>query len=397
MTEVFAIDSSLVREDGPARPLQGLRIGLLTGNASRLGGGVFEAVVTQADLLRRLGAEAPVFALDDPHADEDRGRFGDSAVTTTRVLGPRQIGFAPSLGQVLDQAELDCLHLHGIWLYTSRAGVNWARRSGKPYVISPHGMLDRWIVARGRVKKAVAREAFERASWRAASIIHALTGQEADDVAQQTGRADCTVIPNAAPPLAARAEPGDRQILYLGRIHPKKNLAALIAAWRGLPVPRASDAKSKLVIAGWGEPAHMADLQAHLSGAPDTVAFVGSVFGVEKQRLLSQSRFVILPSLSEGLPMAILEAWAAGTPTIMTEVCHLPEGFAAGAAIACGSSPASIAAALQRALSLAPGEWQAMSAAAQALAGGPFGEATVARRWAELYRRAIANHSPPAR
>lgn len=45
--------------------LAGIGIGLLTASASRLGGGVFEAVVAQADLIRGLGGEALVFALED--------------------------------------------------------------------------------------------------------------------------------------------------------------------------------------------------------------------------------------------------------------------------------------------------------------------------------------------
>ena len=35
----------------------------------------------------------------------------------------------------------------------------------------------------------------------------------------------------------------------------------------------------------------------------------------------------ILPSFSEGLPMAVLEAWAYGLPVLMTDHCNLPEGF----------------------------------------------------------------------
>jgi poly(glycerol-phosphate) alpha-glucosyltransferase len=44
-------------------------------------------------------------------------------------------------------------------MYPSRAGLQWARRTGKPYLISPHGMLDPWITGRGRAKKALAGSA----------------------------------------------------------------------------------------------------------------------------------------------------------------------------------------------------------------------------------------------
>ena len=129
-------------------PLEDRKIGLLTASASRAGGGVFEAVVAQAELIRALGGTACVFALEDPDSLRDRARFGSSEVIYAQVVGPRQIGFAPSLLASLIAANLDYLHLHGIWMYPSRAGQLWARQTGRPYFISPHGMLDPWITAR---------------------------------------------------------------------------------------------------------------------------------------------------------------------------------------------------------------------------------------------------------
>jgi poly(glycerol-phosphate) alpha-glucosyltransferase len=86
----------------------------------------------------------------------------------------------------------------------------------------------------------------------------------------------------------------------------------------------------------------------------------------------------------------VLEAWAAGTPTVMTAACNLPEGFAAGAALACETEPASIAAALGEVLAMNDSDWATRSAAARALAAGPFGEATVAARWTTAYRELAA-------
>ena len=83
--------------------------------------------------------------------------------------------------------------------------------------------------------------------------------------------------------------------------------------------------------------------------------------------------------------MTILEAWAAGTPTIMTAACHLPEGFSAGAAIECGADSASIAGAVTDALALDHARWHTMSEAAQELARGPFSSEQVARQWIAAY------------
>lgn len=70
--------------------LEGARVGLLTASASRLGGGVFEVVVAQADLLRQLAAEPVILALDDDFAARDEARFRPGEVHRAAVLGPRQ-------------------------------------------------------------------------------------------------------------------------------------------------------------------------------------------------------------------------------------------------------------------------------------------------------------------
>ncbi len=75
----------------------------------------------------------------------------------------------------------------------------------------------------------------------------------------------------------------------------------------------------------------------------DSVEFLGPVFGEAKQQLLDRVGGFILPSLSEGLPMTVLEAWANELPVIMTEMCNLPEGFRAQAAIRIEPTPDSIA------------------------------------------------------
>lgn len=368
----------------------GRRIGLLTAWASRSGGGVFEAVVAQAALLRTLGAEPVVVALRDRHSAEDAARLAGCDLHHAEVLGPRLIGFAPKLGKLLDAAELDLLHLHGIWMYPSHAAAAWSRRSGKPCLVSPHGMLDPWITRRGRWKKTLARHGYEHRAWRRAAAFHALTVQEAADIGHETARWDSLIVPNAAPP-ASMVPWAERPptILYLSRIHLKKNIAALVDAWSRLHAAGQCRPDARLVIAGWGDAPDIAALEHILQAAPPSVEFVGPQFGADKARLLSDARFLVLPSLSEGLPMAILESWAAGTPVLMSSECNLPLGFKQGAALDCGMDSNSIAAALRRALAMGETEWLAMAQAAHRLAAGPFSRGAIARRWQRVYATLI--------
>lgn len=366
--------------------LAGKRIGLLTASASRLGGGVFEAVAVHAAMLRGLGAEPVAFALKDEHSADDAHRFAGCELHHAEVLGPGFFGYSQELGPMLDAARLDLLHLHGIWMYPSQAASAWTARSGRPLLISPHGMLDPWITGRGRWKKALARSVYERRVWRRAAAFHALTGREAADIERESTRSDSLVIANAGPDAAPAPSAARRpQIAYLGRIHPKKNIHALIDAWALLAAEGALPADASLTIAGWGEAQDVAALETRLATAPAGVSFVGPQFGEDKARLLSGARFLALPSHSEGLPVAILEAWAAGTPTLMSSECNLPEGFAARAAIDCGFAPQTIAAALRQALFMPDAEWLALAGAAQRLAAGPFSAAEIARSWEAAY------------
>lgn len=370
---------------------RGLRLGLLTARASRLGGGVFEAVLAQALALEAHGGITPiVFGAADEFTAEDKKRLGTVELVSVPSRGPAAFDYAPGLLPLIRAADLDILHLHGIWQYVSLCGAGWAEATKRPYVISPHGMLDPWITARGRWKKALARAFYERRSWRDASLFHALTEAEAQDIARESGveKPRIAVVPNYVAADTAPSAPRTPLVLYIGRIHPKKNLDALIDGWSAA---RASEAGYRLAIAGWGEPAHVAALQARLAALADpAVAFLGPVYGEQKQKLLREARFMVLPSLSEGLPMAILEAWGTATPSLMSAACNLPEGFARGAALETGVDSSSIAATLRRALALPEADWQAMSAAARDLARSCFSPEAVAAQWAAIYHRLAA-------
>ncbi|UOR14300.1 glycosyltransferase [Qipengyuania aquimaris] len=352
---------------------------------SRRNGGVFEAVVAQAKMLGRLGAEPVVLGLREESTSDDLWRLAEFETHMVDQSGPQAFGFSPDLPETIDAARLDLLHLHGIWQYPTHAAGDWARATGKPLVISPHGMLDPWITSRNAWKKHLARALWERHAWRSAAAFHALTDAEADDIAHETRGARIATIPNPAPAVAAPDEPPrGPNALYIGRIHEKKNVAALIGAWLAARPDLPEGAT--LTIAGWGDDEGVDMLERTMREHREAgIEFVGTAFGSQKAALLDLARFLVLPSHSEGLPMAILEAWAAGVPTIMTEHCHLPEGFAQGAAIRCGTDSNSIREALVSGFRATDAEWQGMSRAALELASGPFGADSVSAKWESLY------------
>ena len=336
-------------------------------------------------MIRGMGGQPVVLGLREADSDTDGWRLDGVETHLVDQTGLASLAYAPELASTLSDARLDLLHLHGIWQYPTHAAGTWAKRNKKPLVISPHGMLDPWITQRNAWKKHVARLGWERSVWNRASAFHALTVAEAADIRAEVSRANVATIPNPAPPLSTPDDyPRGQNALYLGRIHEKKNIAALIAAWIAAR-PKLSG-EATLTIAGWGDDTGIAMLEQAMLGQTDgSVEFVGTAFGAQKAALFDVSRFLVLPSLSEGLPMAILEAWAAGVPTIQTEHCHLPEGFGHGAALQCGTDEVSIRDALVRALTMDEAAWSGMARAAQELAGGPFSSSTVSKAWVRLY------------
>jgi glycosyltransferase involved in cell wall biosynthesis len=104
--------------------------------------------------------------------------------------------------------------------------------------------------------------------------------------------------------------------LFLGDVIGRKGVFDLIAAWA--EVVRAHPG-AKLTIAGTGNMAG-ARAAAREAGIEDAVQLPGWVTFPEKRRLLADATLFVLPSYVEGVPISLLEAMAAGLPSVVTPV-----------------------------------------------------------------------------
>jgi len=162
---------------------------------------------------------------------------------------------------------------------------------------------------------------FQRPAYARAAVWHATSAAEATDLRAFGISAPIAVIPNGVdvPGEAASHAPVKqrRTLLFLSRIHPKKGLPTLVAAWASV-ASRCPD--WDLVIAGPEEGSHRFELgaQAEALGA-SRISFVGPLYGAEREALVKESDLFILPTQNENFGIVVAEALAAGVPAIVSK------------------------------------------------------------------------------
>jgi glycosyltransferase involved in cell wall biosynthesis len=104
-----------------------------------------------------------------------------------------------------------------------------------------------------------------------------------------------------------------------GRLTPQKNFPLLL---RSMSIAL-TEAKFRLVILGKGEDREKLEAYAHSLGIAEEVAFLG--FQQNPFKYIAQATGFVLCSLWEGLPLALIEAMASGTPSIATRCPYGPE------------------------------------------------------------------------
>jgi len=365
------------------------RLTILAGSISRAAGGVFDAMRNLAIAIKRENRYFPsVIGPRDLETDSDRTLWGDIETEALSVWGPRGFSCTPGLRKALMLNDPHVVHVHGLWMYPSVAAINWSNRT-KPYIVSPHGMLDPWALNNSRMKKRISAALYENRHLRGAACIHALNEAEVSAIREYGLRNPICVIPNGVELPAESQERPNRQsrtLLYLGRLHPKKGLPKLIEAW-SLAGKEMGELGWRLVIAGWDQGGHRSELESlaaklHVNSS---IGFVGPQFGAAKSDCFREASAFVLPSLSEGLPMTVLEAWSWRLPVLMTPQCNLPEGAAAGAAIVMESEVDSILAALRRLFLMNDAEREAMGLKGRLLVEERFQWPRISQQMADVY------------
>ena len=242
-------------------------------------------------------------------------------------------------------------HIHtcsGLSFFLDTAYLLLARLRQVPVVLHVHGAgFDAFLAGLGPIPGALVRWAARRAAR-----VVLLSEEWRCGLAPRLAEARLAVIENgiaALPAIAGTAAgvDGITRVLFLGNLGRRKGVSELLQAVATLPQ------SVHLVLAGGDEdPGATAAAKAQATdlGIDTRVRLAGTVTGPDKTELMRGSDLFALPSYAEGLPMALLEAMAAGLPVVTTPVGGIPSLIRDGdnGLLVPAGSPDALAQALRR-------------------------------------------------
>lgn len=246
-------------------------------------------------------------------------------------------------------------------MYRKAAVVLLAKALRKPVILHIHagaGDLEEFLDRIGGLQRAALRRAFA-----SADVVVAVSARSVEVLRREVIPREIPVVPNAPPPLAPPRPPrqgGAVRVLYLGGFaNPVKGGAVLLEALPSLLNGAGGGDGLEVVLAGPGEPP--------AEGLPAGAEWRGWLDPEAKREAFDAADVFVMPSLSEGMPIALLEAMANRLPVVATRVGGIPDLLEAGvdAMLVEPGRAEDLAAALAR-LAADPGLREELAAAAAA-------------------------------
>lgn len=393
-----------------------LHIAMSVGDMDPRSGGPPQVVAGLAAALARAGHRVSVYT---GITDGDLGAFDEQfaglAVTLRRFARdwPYRLGRSKAMVSAFtaEIADIDVLHLHGVWEgHLAQLGAIM-RQAGKPVLVSSHGMLDRWSLSQSRMRKRLARIMLGTGAMldRADAVVFG-TNEERDEgraainhdrLAVVANGVDCANLGTvfaamSAVNIHARApalKGWSRTILYFSRIHPKKGLDQLTEAF--IKISSEFPGVGLLVVGipqdrGLLKRLHQMVTDARLS---DRVIIITDMAGPAAKCAFAVADIFALPSHQEGFSMAILEAMAAGKALLITDKCHLNMIESDGAGVVVPDTVAGLEYGLRKLLAVDDSALALMGAKARDIALANYDWAVVAAQMEVLYRQSSGPYS----
>lgn len=311
-------------------------------------------------------------------------------ITSFKRSFPYIQGYSNDLKKELNKIDTTLFHGNGMWDYPVHAMTKVARKRGLPYILSPHGMLEPWVLKVKKLKKELGLRLFQYDDLAHASCIHATAKSEAESIRALGLKNPIAIIPNGidlSEYVASHVEHKnlERTVLFLSRIHPKKGIELLIEAWARVPTSLKQNWKVRIV--GNGEEGYINTLNQQIikKGLAKELVIEGPLFYEDKIKAFRDADLFVLPTYSENFGIVILEALASETPVITTKGAPWEElnSKHAGWWIEIGVDP--LVEALTKALQLADSERRSMGLNGRLLVEDNYSIQSVANKMLSLY------------
>jgi glycosyltransferase involved in cell wall biosynthesis len=313
-------------------------------------GGAEQVVADLAVDLQESGAQSVVFLPARGEGWLARQLTGTGVLVEYFDLNtPISPACARSLAAAFRRHRIEVAHSHEFSMAVYGAWASWL--AGVHHLITMHG--SRYYA--GRLQRRLALRAAITSSDRIVAVSRGLAEDMSRDLFVRRSRID--MIRNGV--RRARAHhtglreelglrPDDRLLIAVGNLYPVKGHQYLVDA-----VALLSDRHPTLhvAIAGRGDVETVLTTRALDLGVSGRIHLLGLRSDIPA--VLAAADVFVLPSLSEGLPLALLEAMFAGRPIVASDVGEIAtalDGGRAGKLVAPGN-PVDLAAALDDLLS----------------------------------------------
>lgn len=338
-------------------------------------------------LAKPLGTMAEVHIMT--HASENPLPMENCKVHDIPRYRPFSGVWKKAVVDLLDSVRPDIVHVNCCWVPDCAAVQRIAQKRGYKVVLTPHGMLEPWIIKRHYwTRKVPALWLYQKAAVQRADCVQATAESERDNLLKLGYNSNIKVVRlgiDAESIEMKRSWKKSRQILFLSRVHVKKGINFLVEA---ADVLRNELQGYKILVAGEGDADYVEAMKRMICdrGLQDIVQLIGGVYGDEKWRLFQTSDFFVLPTHSENFGLAIAESLASGTPVITTVGTPWSDlnSSEAGAWIEIGTEP--LVETLRRFLSLSEDELETMGRNGRKLIETKYSAHVMAEQMMEVYK-----------
>jgi glycosyltransferase involved in cell wall biosynthesis len=242
---------------------------------------------------------------------------------TFSLRRPVDWGCFRGLVQLLRTRRVNVVHSHEFTMAVYGAAA--ARRLGLRHVITMHG--GRYFAAQWRRRVAM------RWAARHSDALVAVSSATAEHLSRtlKLPPAAVTVIPNGIPFREGARDPVRRELgiapdelllVAVGNLYTVKGHMILLQALSALHRSE-EQLPWRLAIAGRGDEEMPLRTFAEAEGLADRVHLLG--YREDVPDILTAGDVFVMPSLSEGLPLALVEAMSAGLPVVASQVGGIPE------------------------------------------------------------------------